>query len=319
MKRVFLAALAALLLWPSASATEAKWTESEVTIDFNGAVLHGTYTAIGAWKADPDAVLFLSGSGPTDRDCNQQGMHSDCIKLIAHALAEQGIASLRFDKRGIAASVQPGLKEEDMRFDAYIEDARQWLAFLKHQAGVHRLFVAGHSEGALTGLMVAQDSAVAGYISLEGAGERASDLLRRQLKAGPNGDAVLALAEPTLQKLEKGELDPSPNVLLAQLLRPSVQPYLISWFKYDPALEIRKVPGRVLIVQGTHDLQVLSQDSDLLRAARPDAACALIPEMNHVLRIAPADRAANFATYNDPSLPLAPGLVEAVSAFLTAP
>lgn len=316
-----LAAMAAglMLVFAAQAEIEAKWIENKVTIDAAGVTLHGSYIAMGSWKPDFDAVMFISGSGPTDRDCNQAQMHTDCIKKIADQLAEDGIASLRFDKRMVGASYAPGMKEEDLRFDTFINDAKLWLAFLKSQPGVHRVFVIGHSEGALVGAVVSESDDVSGYVSLEGAGERASDLLRRQIKAGPNGEAVLKLAEPTIQKLEHGELDPSPNVLLATFFRASVQPYLISWFKFDPTAEIKKVPGRVLIVQGSHDLQVTEDQGNLLHAARADAPYALIPDMNHVLRVAPMDRAANFATYNDPTLPLAPGLMEALESFLKAP
>ena len=81
-------------------------------------------------------------------------------------------------------------------------------------------------------------------------------------------------------------------------------------------MEIAKIPGRVAIVQGTTDIQVLPVDAESLKAARPDATFTLIDGMNHVLKAAPAERAANVATYGNPDLPLAPGLLDAIIQFV---
>jgi pimeloyl-ACP methyl ester carboxylesterase len=105
---------------------------------------------------------------------------------------------------------------------------------------------------------------------------------------------------------------------LGALYRQSVQNYIISWFARDPAAELAKVSAPVLIVQGTSDLQVLVADADRLAAARPGVRPVLIEGMNHVLKLAPAERAANLATYVAPGLPLAPPLVPAIAAFVAA-
>src|SRR5665213_3325351 len=100
------------------------------------------------------------------------------------------------------------------------------------------------------------------------------------------------------------------------LCRPSIQPYMISWLALDPAVLLKQVPGRVLILQGDNDVQVGVKDAQRLAAARPDARLVILEGANHVLKIAPTDRAGNLATYADPSLPLAPGLVEAIVDFV---
>ncbi len=319
MKRIIAAAVTALAFIAGAHAAEAKWTETEVTLGEGDGTLHGTWVAPGAADEGFDAVLIISGSGPTDRDGNQASMKNDSLKMLAHALGEAGIASLRVDKRGVAASLKAGPKEEDLRFDTYIEDARSWVDLIKTMPDVKRVFIIGHSEGALIGAVVAGDDGIAGLVSLAGAGVPAADALRRQIKAAPNGEQILALAEPTLQKLEKGELDPAPSPLLMSLFRPSVQPYLISWFKVDPRTEIAKAKGRVQIVQGTTDFQVLVEDAESLKAARADADYVLIEGMNHVLKVAPVDRGANAATYTNPDLPLASGVAEAIIGFIQKP
>ncbi len=101
------------------------------------------------------------------------------------------------------------------------------------------------------------------------------------------------------------------------MFRESVQPYLISWFRYDPSTEIAKLSVPVLIVQGTTDIQVGVEEGRLLSAAKSDAAYALIEGMNHVLKQAPAERTANAAAYSDPSLPLVPEFADALTEFLS--
>jgi fermentation-respiration switch protein FrsA (DUF1100 family) len=100
------------------------------------------------------------------------------------------------------------------------------------------------------------------------------------------------------------------------LFRPTVQPYLMSWLPLDPAVILAGLKPPVLIMQGENDIQVSVQDARTLARARPDAELAILPGVNHVLKVAPAERAANIATYLDPRLPLAPGVGEAVADFI---
>jgi fermentation-respiration switch protein FrsA (DUF1100 family) len=103
--------------------------------------------------------------------------------------------------------------------------------------------------------------------------------------------------------------------MLNALARPSVQPYMISWFRYDPGQEISKLTIPVLIVQGTTDIQVSEEDARALASANPKAKLVLIEKMNHIFKEAQADRAGNIATYNNPSLPVASELVKRVVDF----
>ena len=118
--------------------------------------------------------------------------------------------------------------------------------------------------------------------------------------------------------MEASELVPAVSAQLAAQYRASVQPYLMSWFKYDPAAELAKVTGPVLVIQGTNDLQVSLEDADRLAASRMDIFLVKINGMNHVLKVAPNVREGNFATYTRPLLPLTPDLLPVISDFLTA-
>jgi hypothetical protein len=119
-----------------------------------------------------------------------------------------------------------------------------------------------------------------------------------------------------LTELEAGRIVADTPPALAALFRPSVQPYLISWLPLDPAALIAAYDGPVFIGQGTTDLQVGVADAQALAAADHRATLKLWDGVNHVLKTAPAARAANLATYADPALPLAPGVAEDVATFI---
>ena len=58
---------------------------------------------------------------------------------------------------------------------------------------------------------------------------------------------------------------------LMTLFRPSVQPYLISWYRYNPQEVIAKLRQPVLILQGDKDVQVSEEDAKLLKQSLPKA------------------------------------------------
>lgn len=259
-------------------------------------------------------ALIIAGSGPTDRDGNNPMMKNNSLKMLAAELAKKGIASLRYDKRGIAASQKAGMQESELRFSMYISDAAGWVQLLSENEDFSRIVVVGHSEGSLIGMVVAQDHKVAGFVSVAGAGQSADLVIREQLKDQP--PFVLEQSMPILNELVKGNTVENVPQMLFSLFRPSVQPYMISWFKYDPQVEIRKLRKPVLIVQGTTDIQVHVEDAKKLEAAKPDAKMVLIEGMNHVLKNAEAERMKNFQTYNQPDLPLNENLVKAIVSFI---
>ena len=282
--------------------------------------LHGTLV-LPSGDGPFTVALIHPGSGPTDRNGNGPLVQTDAYKLLAEALAQNGIASLRIDKRGVGESLAAGPSEQDLRFDTNVNDAVEWLNQLQQDTRFDSVGVIGHSEGALIGLLAAKQADAGLYVSLAGAGERTSDTLRTQLSA-QLPDALMQEVDTVLSRLEAGQtVDPLPENIagvpgVANLFRPSVQPYLISWFKYDPAREIASLEVPTLIIQGTTDIQVSAKDAQKLKAAKPDAELVMVEEMNHVLKAAPIERSANLATYNDPSLPLADGLIGPLITFL---
>jgi pimeloyl-ACP methyl ester carboxylesterase len=262
-------------------------------------------------------VLIIAGSGPTDRNGNTPALpgSNNSLKMLADGLAARGIASLRYDKRGIAASRAAMTSESDIRFNHFIEDAEAWVAQLRTDKRFSTVTIVGHSEGSLIGMVAASGAAADGFVSLEGAGRKAQDILAEQLKAQLPPD-LMSPSERIMAKLSSGEIPDSVPPALNALFRPSVMPYLISWFQYDPAAEIGKLSIRVLIVQGTTDVQVSMDDAKALAAGNPAAHFVTIEGMNHILKEVSGDRLAQIPKYSDPSLPVVPKLIDELAAFV---
>ena len=298
---------AALLLSP---------VSTPVELAASPAALHGTLlTPESQTRA---AAVILPGSGPTDRDGNspQFGIRAAPYRLLAEGLAERGVATIRIDKRGIGESGAAGPAEADLRFNAYADDARAWAAEAAAKTGRPCAWLIGHSEGALVALAAAANDSdkVCGLVLLSGAGRPAGEVLREQLAALP--EPLKTRAYEVVTELEAGRTVTDPPAELAALFRPSVQPYLISWLALDPAKLAAAYDGPIFVGQGTTDIQVSVADAEAIKVAQPRATLVVWDGVNHVLKTAPAGRAANIATYMDPALPLAPGVAEAVADFV---
>lgn len=261
-------------------------------------------------------VLMISGSGPTDRDGNNtDGGRNDSMKRLAKILAKHNIASVRYDKRGVAASTAATPDERNLSIEAYVSDAEAWGQKLKSDSRLGPLILMGHSEGALVASLAAQKAGAAAVISIAGTGRPVDQVVREQLqyRLPP---ALLLRSEHIIEALKAGHTDDNVPPALEVVFRPSVQPYLISLFRQNPAQAFGKLQVPALIIQGRHDIQVGVGDAELLHAAKPDADLALIDGMNHVMRIVPNDIKRQLASYKDPQLPLASELSTRILQFI---
>ncbi|PIG29660.1 hypothetical protein CLU93_3971 [Janthinobacterium sp. 35] len=291
-------------------------SEQEATLAVHGGVLHGTLSMPDGQGKVP-VVLLHAGSGPTDRNGNSAMLpgQNNALRMLAEALARNGIATLRYDKRGIGASASAGRREADLRLDDYIDDATAWLRQLRADPRFTNVLMAGHSEGALIAMVACQKAQLDGCVLIAGAGNALDDILRVQLKPRLPPE-LYAQNERILLALKRGEqVSDVPPALLA-LYRPSVQPYLISSLKVDPRAAVGALRMPLLILQGATDLQVSVADAQALSAAAPAARLVIVPGMNHVLKMVSGDLAQQMPSYGDPVLPLAPALVDAVTAFV---
>lgn len=287
--------------------------EKVVSIETGTGKLEGTLLT-DELKNSKIVALIIAGSGPTDRDGNNPAMINNSLKMLADELVKIGISSLRYDKRGIGKSKSSGLKESELRFENYINDAKNWIEYLNSLSNFNKIIVIGHSEGSLIGMVASQQSIVDKFISIAGAGQPIDKIIRKQLKAQP--PIVIEQSTPILDKLLQGKTVENVPEYLNSLFRLSVQPYMISWFKYDPQKEMSKLNKPVLIVHGSTDIQVSLMDADKLAAANKKALKTVIINMNHIFKEASLDRQSNFQTYNQPELPIKPELINVITEFI---
>ncbi|MFM8742029.1 MAG: alpha/beta hydrolase, partial [Cytophagales bacterium] len=307
----FIAVFLSLLSVRAYASTDSSYLETNISLATKSGNLFGTVTTPGFGNKFP-IVLIIAGSGPTDRDGNNPIMKNNSLKFLAYGLAKQGIASLRYDKRGIGESKTAAKSEADLRFDDFVNDAIDWVGFLKQEKNYSSVWVAGHSEGSLIGMMAAAKAD--GFISIAGVGQSADNVLKDQLRVQPQSVQDVTFSIIDSLKLEMPVKKVSP--FLHSLFRPSVQPYLISWFKKDPQTEIKKLRIPILIVQGTNDIQVAVGEANLLAAANANAKLVLVEDMNHILKNAKGNRQENISTYSNPSLPISGKLVQSISDFI---
>ncbi len=310
MRRLCLAFILLALWGAGAMAQSARI----VRLDTGSGVLEGTLRVPADGNGRVPVALIIAGSGPTDRNGNNGKLRNNSLKLLAEALEARGIASLRYDKRGIGRSKVPGQRESDLRFGMYVDDASRWIALLKRFGKFGRVVVIGHSEGSLIGMIAARQAGADKFVSLAGAGQDAATFLKRQLKNVNFKGREEAFA--IIDKLSRGQWVRDAPGKQRDMLRPSVQPYLISWFRYDPAREIARLKIPVLIVQGTTDLQASMTDARLLARANPRARLVRIEGMNHIMKKASANRVRNFLIYLQPNRPLHPALTPALVRFI---
>ena len=298
------------------------YAEPEVTYEtWNIPVDGGELEVALQWPtkeaAEPVPVaIIIAGSGPTNKDGNTIAGDNNSLKMLAEGLALQGIASIRYDKRGVGDNAALVEKEEDLLFTSYTQDVENIVKDVQEDPRFSEVHVIGHSEGSLVGMVAASSTEVSSIISIAGAGRPIDEVLTEQLSAQLPPD-LLQTSKDILASLKKGELVEDVPESLYSIFRPSSQPYLISWMQYNPTELIKSLDEPVLIVQGKNDLQVKVTDAEQLAAADPDAEVVYFDTMNHVLKEAPADQEGNLATYTDPTLPLAEGLIDSITSFIS--
>ena len=280
-------------------------------------------TLEGTLAQGTPAVLIVPGSGPTDRDGNSPlGITAQTYKLLAEALAQRGIASVRIDKRGMFGSAAAVPDPNDVTVDDYVADIESWADTISQASRGQCVWLLGHSEGGLMTMAAAakDPSRYCGLLLVASVARNLGDVLRAQLAANPANAPLLPEIDAIIAKLNAGESVPAAgmNPALVLLFAPQVQSFLGSVFRQEPAELIAAHDLPVLILNGTADLQTPAADARALASARPDATLVIVERVNHVLKQVPDDtRAANLATYADPDLPLAPGVVDAIVEVVT--
>lgn len=275
-------------------------------------LLKGTLFSPDKVTKETKLVILIAGSGPTNRNGNSTvGGVNNSLKFLAEGLTQNGIAVFSYDKRIFAQMATKTLDEKTLSFEDFINDAKDVITYFKSQKKYSKIIIAGHSEGSLIGMVAANGNAD-GYISIAGAGRPIDEILSEQI--AKNSAFLKEEADKDLALLKEGKTFENKNQMLASLFRESVQPYLISWIKYDPIAEIKKLKIPILIINGTKDLQVPASDAELLHKATPKSELKIIENMNHVFKEIINDDD-NMKSYSNSKLPVIPQLITYISKF----
>lgn len=291
-----------------------------------GVTLAGTLTLPEGVGPHP-AVVLISGSGPQDR--NETVMGHQPFLIWADALSREGIAVLRYDDRGVAGSTGSfaAATGADLASDA--RAALDWLA-AQPEIDPNRVGLMGHSEGGtLAPYVVQQGGEAAWIVMLAGATVPGGDIVseqqrriaiamgapadqvetsnaaqRRVMQAvADNADDRTAAAEAVTQILtEAGQPEAAARSAAA-----GVSTDWYRWFvSHDPATSLAELDVPLLAVFGGLDLQVpADQNSDALRAIRPDAEIVVLPGLNHLMQTAERGTPDEYQTIEETVSPVA--------------
>ena len=245
----------------------------------------------------PNLAIIIAGSGPTDRDGNQNFLKNNSLKKLAINLSNNNIATYRYDKR-IVKQLKSNTLDKDIMFDHFVDDAKSVLDFFKKSNNYNKIYIIGHSQGSLVGMLAAKENAD-GFISLAGAGQPIDQVIKR----------VFGI-------LKSGKTTTDYPIALASIFNIEIQKFMINWMSYNPTeiLKILKIP--ILIVNGTKDLQVSEAEANLLKAANSKASIEIIDNMNHVLVDIEGDDLENSKSYAETQRPLSPKLIHILVEFI---
>jgi alpha/beta superfamily hydrolase len=258
-------------------------------------------------------VIIIAGSGPTNRNGNQNFLKSNNLKKLAIALAENNFASFRYDKRIVKQIETGNVDVKNMRFEDFVNDAKDVITYFANKTEFSKLYIAGHSQGSLVG-MLAIDENIDGFISLAGAGQNIGDVIVDQIN-----NTARQFVEDTkkvVKKLKAGQTTTEYPQALQAIFNLETQPFMISWMTYNPTEIIASIKQPVLIVNGTKDLQVSVGEAKLLANANQDASIRIIDNMNHVLFTIEDDKLENSKSYGESFRPINPELIESIVLFI---
>ncbi len=259
-------------------------------------------------------AIIIAGSGPTNRNGNQNFLKNNSLKKLAEELSNSGTATFRYDKR-IVKQIRKGNVDKNIMFDDFVSDASDVIDYFKARESYSKIYIIGHSQGSLVGMLSAKDKAD-GFISLAGAGQNIGDVLIEQAtKMDPKlGEET----QPVVERLKQGKTVKDYPSALASVFRADIQAFMINWMKYNPTESIKTLNMPILLINGTKDLQVSESEAKLLKEANEKATLIIIENMNHVLFEIKGDDLENSKSYNESFRPISPKLISSIIDFISS-
>lgn len=304
----FLVLFISLCFSSSLLAQESNFTKQDISVNKH---IDGTLLSPNNVKK-PNLAIIIAGSGPTDRDGNQNFLKNNSLKKLAVNLTNNNIATYRYDKR-IVKQLKSNNLDKNIIFDHFVTDAKSVIDYFKSTKNFNKIYVIGHSQGSLVGMLAAKDRAD-GFISLAGAGQSIDQVIIEQVnKTAPN------FTEDTkriFKTLKEGKTTTDYPMALSSIFNIEIQKFMINWMKYNPTEVLSTLNIPILVINGTKDLQVSETEAKLLKEANKDATLKIIENMNHVLVTIEGDDLENSKSYAETQRPIAEGLIDTITNFI---
>jgi len=314
--------------------------EAEVRFVSAGDTLAGTLTLPlpnAAKPGPPPALVFVSGSGPSDRDESVFGFK--VFRTLAEKLAGAGYASLRYDDRGVGDS---GGDYNGSNTETFAKDAAAAVAALRARTDVDpaRVGVLGHSEGAMLAPQVSALCAKDGgkpawcVVLLAGSAATGREINLEQVEHGLAQAGLADSVKARKRALQLKVLDyidgkadwptviamaDSDETQSLEMQKPTIDgPWFRSFLNYDPKPWLRQLKAPVLIMSGALDTQLPPRHGAALRdslRANGNANVSYAPaqSVNHLFQVAKTGEVDEYATLKKE---FAPGIPERIVAFL---
>jgi len=287
---------------------EPTYTPKDITIN---AFIDGTLL-IPTDIEKPNLAIIIAGSGPTDRNGNQNLLKNNSLKKLAEGLSKEGIATFRYDKR-IVKQIRRNHVDMNIKFDDFIIDAISILKHFKNSDAFNKVYIVGHSQGSLVGVVAAKQGAD-GFISLAGAGKPIDDVIIDQVTN--TAPMFTDDTKRVFSIMKDGKTTTDYPRALESIFNLETQPFMMSWMSYNPQEEIRDLEIPVLIINGNKDLQVSEEEANLLHSANSNSTLKIIEKMNHILVPIEGETLENSKSYNETQRTVSEELIKTIVSFI---
>ena len=291
------------------SGVVAQVTSEEIMIH-NGAIeLPGTLTY--TIEKSP-LIIWVHGSGNVDRNGNQAGINikANYIKQFRDAVNKENISFFSFDKR-TSNPKNAAFMKDGIYFNDFVFDVQEVVNYFKDDTRFSKIILVGHSQGSLIAMLSL--NTIDKYISLAGPSESVDKAIVEQVTA--QSPELGKITEAHFKELkETGDIK-TVNPFLVSIFAKQNLAFMLSWLKYNPSEEIKKIAIPILIINGDKDLQVKVEDAQALQKANPNSELIIIENMNHVLKNIQNDED-NMKSYYSADFPLSKKLIETVVSFV---
>jgi len=298
----------ALFITHFAISQDVQFTSQDISID---RYIDGTLLLPNKIEM-PNLVIIIGGTGPTDRNGNQNFSKHYALKKLAEKLTNNGVATFRYDKR-ILKQIKKRKIDPKLSFDDFVTDAITTLNYFKTQNTYNKIYIVGHDQGSLISILTAKEG-VDGLISIAGVGKSIDEVIIDQINLTSPG--LVKDVKRITSILKKGKTTNDYPQPLSSIFNIETQPFIANWMQYNPQEEIKQLKLPILIINGSKDLEVSLDETNILKAAVPKAKVSIIDDMNHVLFIIKGDDLENSKSYRESFRTISSQLIEDILEFI---